>query len=331
MFTSYRFCPQIRQITQIFTRGVCNLFLFFLLPLIFIACFSGNEVMVEKTAVPPTPIQTGLLNQTLTHDGLEREYLLYVPTSYTGETAVPLLFNFHGYTSNANSQLGYADFRSMADREGFLLVYPQGERLRGGSTHWNVGGWTNGSSVDDVGFTEAMIDALAAAYSVDLGRVYSTGHSNGGYMSFLLACQLSGKITAVASVSGAMTPETFAECNPERPVPVLQIHGSADPVVPYDGASWTFSIDEVIGYWANHNECNAIPDVAYLPNSPDTTSDTALEQIGYEQCATGAAVAHIKYIDGGHEWLGTSDNAGHRNADIDTNEQIWAFLSQFEQ
>ena len=85
-----------------------------------------------------------------------------------------------------------------------------------------------GSRADDVGFTEALIAALAAEYNIDLKRVYATGHSNGGYLSFQLACQLNNKIAAIASVSGSMTPETFDNCNPERPTPILQIHGTAE-------------------------------------------------------------------------------------------------------
>ena len=109
--------------------------------------------------------------ETIKHDGLQREYILYVPESYTGNDPVPLVFNFHGYTQYADDYMLYADFRPIADTAKFILVYPQGT-LFNGLTHWNVdGNWTQGSTADDVGFTEAMIDTLTSEYNIDLSRI----------------------------------------------------------------------------------------------------------------------------------------------------------------
>ena len=109
--------------------------------------------------------------------------------------------SFHGYTSSALTHLNYAGFGSLASKESFIVVYPQGSILQStGSTHWNVGGWTNGSTTDDVDFVETMIDYLTTNFRVDPDRIYSTGMYNGGFMSYRLACELGKKIAAIASV-----------------------------------------------------------------------------------------------------------------------------------
>jgi len=142
------------------------------------------------------------INGTLEHDGLMREYILYVPANYTGTEEVPLLFNFHGYGSNASQQMFYGDFRPIADTEGFIIVHPMGTVDNTGTTHFNVGWGT--STIDDVGYTEALIDDLSSNYPIDAKRIYSTGMSNGGFMSYTLACELSDRIAAIASVTGTM-------------------------------------------------------------------------------------------------------------------------------
>ena len=105
------------------------------------------------------------LDCTFNHDGLVREYILYVPQSYTGSESVPLLFNFHGYGSSAIGQMNYGDFRVLAEEEQFILLAPQGTLLED-TSHWNVGSWTSESTVDDVGFTSALIDKIATDYVI---------------------------------------------------------------------------------------------------------------------------------------------------------------------
>jgi len=140
------------------------------------------------------------ISDSISHDGMTREYILYVPANYTGTEEVPLLFNFHGYTSNATEQMWYGDFRSIADTAGFIIIHPEGTEDGTGTTHFNVG-W-GGSTVDDVSFTEALIDSISAEYTINQDRIYSTGMSNGGFMSFKLACELSDRIAGIASVTG---------------------------------------------------------------------------------------------------------------------------------
>ena len=108
----------------------------------------------------------------ITHDNILRSYILYIPDIYSSNKAAPLIFNFHGYTSNAYDQMLYGDFREIADTAGFLVVHPQGTLDFGGSTHFNVG-W-GGSFVDDIGFTNLLLDTISNKYNINLNRVYST-------------------------------------------------------------------------------------------------------------------------------------------------------------
>jgi polyhydroxybutyrate depolymerase len=262
------------------------------------------------------------------HDGIEREYIIYIPANYTGNIPTPLVINYHGYGSTASEQMAYGDFRSIADTSGFLIVHPQGTLLDG-TTHWNVGGWTVGSTVDDVCFTEALIDSLVNMYNIDAARIYATGMSNGGFMSFLLACQLSEKIAAMGSVTGSMTPETYINSNPQHPTPILQIHATTDPVVPYNGASWTKSINEVIEYWVDFNNCNATPVITELPDL-DPGDGSTVEHIIYNEGDNGVSVEHFKVIGGGHTWPGSTFTLPGTNYDIDASFEIWKFFSKYD-
>ena len=268
------------------------------------------------------------INGSIIHDGIQRDYILYIPAIYDGGTEVPLVFNFHGFGSNANEQMWYGDFRAIADSEGFLLVHPEGTFFYG-NQHWNVGGFTIGSTVDDVGFTEALIEELAGLYTINLDKVYATGMSNGGYMSFLLACQLSEKIAAVASVTGSMTPETFDACNPQHPTPILQIHGTNDEIVPYNGASWSRSIEDVMTYWVNYNNCDEPPSTTVFPDI-DPTDGSTVEHIVYQNGDNNVTTEHMKVLGGRHTWPGSAYNFPGTNQDISASMEIWEFFSRFD-
>ena len=268
------------------------------------------------------------VNGSVMHDGLDRKYIMYIPASYTGDEPVPLLFNFHGFTSNATQQMFYGNFQPIADREGFIIVHPEGT-IFNGNTHFNVGGFTAGSTVDDVGFTEAMIDKFSDEMNIDSKRIYSTGMSNGGFMSFLLACQLSDKIAAVASVTGSMTPEIFNNCDAQHQTPVLQIHGTIDRTVPYNGAIWSKSIDEVIEYWVNFNNCETVSTQTDIPDTNPSDGSTA-EHFVYANGDAGATTEHIKITGGQHTWPGAFLNFPGTNLDFNASDEVWKFFDRYD-
>ena len=282
--------------------------------------YQNEETLAEDQTQTPT----NTFRCSMRHDSLDRVFYLYVPTSYAaGTTQAATLFSLHGYTSNALLHLSYTGFEKIANEKGFIVVYPQGSILKStGSTHWNVGGWTNTSTTDDVSFLSTIIDYLSTRYSVNLDRIYSTGMSNGGFMSYHLACNLSSKIAAVASVTGSMTPETYDTCNPVHPTPVLQIHGKLDNTVPYEGSPGMKPIKEVIAYWSQHNGCNSTPTEKPIIDS-DGDGDGGT-QSSYSGCLKNAEVT-LKLLDGmGHEWPVSSAH------DIDASLTIWNFLSQYD-
>ena len=266
------------------------------------------------------------INGSITHGGLTRTYILYVPASYSAGTPAPLVFNFHGYTSNATEQMFYGDFRPIADTAGFLLIHPMGTLDGSGQPYWNSG-W--GGTVDDIGFTSALIDSLSLTYSINQDRVFSTGMSNGGFMSYTLACELSDRIAAIASVTGAMNLNQSSTCNPSHPMPVLEIHGTSDATVAYIGASWIEATSNTLNYWATFNNC-AIPAIMTPVPNINLTDGCTAEHYIYPNGLNGVDVEHYKIIGGGHTWPGAPFTVGVTNRDIDASIKIWEFFMQYD-
>lgn len=277
----------------------------------------------------------GLFAQTtivdsIIHDNIERNYRLYVPASYDGSEAVPLVFNLHGYTSNALQQELYGDFRPIADTANFLVVHPNGTLDGTGTTFWNAFGSPT-ETVDDVGFLSALIDSLNADYNIDLNRVYTTGMSNGGFMSYKLSCVLSNRIAAMASVTGSMVTTMMSSCAPTHPVPVMEIHGTGDPTVPYLGnPSLTMEpIVDVVNYWVNFNNCNSTAVQTAVPNT-STTDGCTTDHFLYTGGDNGATVEHYRVNGGGHTWPGAPVDIGVTSHDFSASVEIWRFFSRYK-
>lgn len=258
--------------------------------------------------------------------GQYRSYRLYVPAIYTGASARPLILNLHGYTSNALQQQQYSNFMSIADTANFLMVFPNGT-YSSGQRFWNAG--ISSSLVNDIAFLSALIDSLDLTYNINLNRVYSTGMSNGGFMSHTLACELSNRITAIASVTGSIFNTQYGgNCHPNRPVPVMQIHGTNDPTVPYAGSSTMMPIDTIVKYWVTKNNCNPTPTFSNVPNTSTTDGCTA-EHYKYLNGTSGSSVELYKIIGGTHTWPGFPSGGSGTNMDINASKEIWRFFSQY--
>lgn len=257
--------------------------------------------------------------------GIYRNYRLYVPAAYNGSTAWPLVFDLHGYTSSASSEQLYSNFMPIADTAHFLVVYPNGTLLSG-QPYWNAG--ISASGVNDVQFISDLIDSLSASYNIDANSVYSCGMSNGGYMSHTLACALNHRIAAIASVTGSMFVTQRATCVPNRPVPVMQISGNADPTVPYTGSASSLSIDSVVHYWVNNDHCSASPVFNAVPDI-NTTDGCTAEHYVYNGGDLGSTVEFYKIIGGGHTWPGSVFVIGVTNEDFKASEKIWIFFRKY--
>ena len=148
-------------------------------------------------------------------------------------------------------------------------------------------------------------------------------------MSFLLACQANDRFAAVASVTGSMTPETYNNCNPQHPTPILQIHGTDDNVVPYDGAIWSKSIDDVLQYWVDYNNNDIDPTIDDIPDI-NTTDLSTVEHFVYSNGDNGTNTEHFKISGGGHTWAGSFFTIPGTNYDIDASVEIWKFFSRYD-
>ena len=261
--------------------------------------------------------------------GVVRDYRLYVPKAYSGTQAVPLLLNLHGYGSNNVEQEQYGDFRAIADTANFLVVHPNGTRDGSNNRYWNTFLPYALGGPDDVAFLGALIDSLSAKYRIKAQRVYSTGMSNGGFMSYELACQLSNRIAAIASVTGSMAASHVAACAPSRAVPVLEIHGTADGTVPYAGNAVFVPIPDLVAAWAQRNGCNPTPVITQLPDLDPNDGSTAERQV-FSGGRNGSVVEHYRIIGGGHTWPGAPVNIGVTNRDIDASKVVWRFLRRYQ-
>jgi polyhydroxybutyrate depolymerase len=262
---------------------------------------------------------------TLDHADTEREYFIHVPESDADSAPMPLVLSFHGYTSTAETNLGYTGLQPFAESEKFIVVYPQGTVLAStGETHWNSGGSDNKSGADDVGFVETLLDQLEETQNIDTDRIYAIGMSNGGMMSYLLACRLSQRIAAITSVTGSMTVDS-ATCTASRPVSVMQIHGVEDRVVPFDGNGDFPSIPKTVEFWAESNGCVGDPKES---NIADITGDGhGGVRTQYLDCSQGVQVDLIALAEVGHDW--PINVEGYRAHDVHAAGEIWQFLKQF--
>ncbi|MFT3923967.1 MAG: PHB depolymerase family esterase [Myxococcales bacterium] len=269
----------------------------------------------------------------LEHDGLARSFRVHVPPGYRADRPAALVVMLHGGGGSGRQfELNSARMDAVADRESFLSVYPDGT---GAIKTWNGGGCCGSAvseDVDDVGFVAALLDHLEQTLCIDRQRIFAAGMSNGGIMSHRLACELSDRIAAIAPVSGT---NMTASCVPKRPLAVLQIHGTADGHVPYDGgegcgpAGVAFpSVPATMEAWRLRNGCSSAKTVTFQQG--DGSCET------YGGCVFGADVTLCSITGGGHSWPGGDPPAGlvecpangPQSTTFSASEVIWSFFRQ---
>ena len=292
---------------------------------------------------PDVPLGPGDHALRLEHGGRERSYVLHVPPR-PAEPA-PLLLAFHGGGGNGPGFQRYAGLDPLADRDGWLVAYPNGtnrvfdERL----LTWNAGGccgYAQDEHVDDVGFALALVEDVARrAPGLDRARVYATGHSNGAMMAYRLAAEASERIAAIAPVAGAMSLDVFA---PRRPVPVLHIHSVDDPRALYAGGVTETAGREIrhrpveaeLARWRERDACpRAVTELEKRSRPAGKAVHTAT-LLAWEPCADGTEVRLWKLTGGGHGWPGADPVLperviGPRTDVISAAEEIWAFVGRF--
>ena len=270
-------------------------------------------------------------NGSFEFEGYTRYYKVFLPQNF--QPNMPVVFSLHGYKLNAQQQIDYTLMHDVADTAGFIVVYP--DAIYPGFNSGLIGypGLPPLPNVNDVGFISALIDTLEARYDIDTNRVYSCGLSNGGIMTYRLACELGNRFAAVASVAGVLTDITGNNCNPMRSIPVLHIHGTADGVVTYNGGlANLWSVESTLNHWIQNNNCQLPPDTVFLPDL-DPNDGCTVQKISYTNCSGTSKIIFYKVIDGGHSWPGAPSNPSWSyptNRDISANVEIWNFFKDYE-
>ena len=288
-----------------------------LLPLVLVGC--SDDGWEREACAPAKPQAIG--TATLTVSG-GRTALVHVPADYDGSEEYPLVFSWHGYGSNAADHLAYADFRPLAESEHFLIVVPQGA---GTPTRFNLEAGIVGDT-DDVAFTNELLDRVAADYCLDASRVYSSGVSNGGGMSALLACRVPERFAAIGMDALLLHPEPCATPSPA----VLGMMGNADLVVPFQGGrvnccgGWPIApAVETMRSWAEHAGCDDDGREQEVADHVDRTTWTG--------CDGDVEVQYYVIDGGGHTWPGAPDTSqlGPTNQEIDASKVMWDFFKRF--
>ncbi len=295
---------------------------------------SGSSLLSCAHATRPA-------GRSIRHDGLQREYVLYSPSlkpAHPGKR--PLLLVLHGGSGTSRGMLRLTNgrFNQLADRDGFYVVYPQGI-----DRSWNDGrpdkiSGAQRKGIDDVGFLRALIEHLAARYPIDSDRIFVTGISNGGLMSFRLGCSLPDKIRAIAPVTAQIPSALESLCRSESSVSLAVFNGTEDPLVPYNGGQITvfrqqrgavLSTDKTINVWRQKIGCS--PE-AVVTELPDVAADgTRVTRIEYSRCNNRSKVILYRIEGGGHTWPDGRQylpvrRIGRTTRDINGCDEIWGFF-----
>jgi polyhydroxybutyrate depolymerase len=272
---------------------------------------------------------------------------VHLPPGFRERGPLPVVLAFHGGGGNATGFKRYAGLDAVADRAGFVVVYPDGSgRLGRRLLTWNAGGccgYAREHQVDDVGFILAALHDLVRDLPLDATRVYATGHSNGAMMSYRLAVEAADRIAAIAPVAGMMAVSRFA---PARPVPVLHVHSVDDPRAPWVGGLGPpfpltgvrvmhEAVEAGLARWVASNGCPPEPRVAERRRrAPDGGADHTATRLVHGPCASGAEVALWRLTGAGHGWPGGPSGLGEWLIGPETDvisaaEEAWAFLARF--
>jgi polyhydroxybutyrate depolymerase len=285
-----------------------------------VAYSAGAHLLGLRGPLDAFGLPAGTESKTLEFGGRTRTYLIHPPKGYDGKTPLPLVLVLHGAVQGAANVERMSGMSAKADKENFLVAYPNGTSRSGLTPTWNAGaccGYALTNKVDDVGFLRVLIDKLEHDYTVDPKRIFVTGISNGGMMSYRLACELADRIAAIAPVEGAQD----LECRPSGPVSVLIFHGTADLLVPYKGGTTPFqigpkrtdtSVGSTVAFWVKQDGCSTTP-------KREETSQLRVDT--YSGCKGGVALYTIP--GGRHMWPGT--RLSHNN--VPATDIMWSFFA----
>lgn len=272
----------------------------------------------------------------LEHGGRKRTFQYHLPAGL--KASAPLVLALHGRLGQGKNQAELTGFDTVAERGGFIAVYPDGVERS-----WADGRGTTPADkqgVDDVGFLTALVDHFIEKFGVDRRRVYAAGMSNGAMMSYRLACERADRFAAIAPVAAQMGQKLAERCAPSRPVPVISFVGTEDPMVPFAGGPVSgdrgpvLSAVETRAKWAAFAGCEGEPKVSQEPD-PEPGDSTRVRREAHGPCREGAEVVFYVVEGGGHAWPGGTRNlrqwlVGRTTQDIDASSTAWEFFQRFQ-
>lgn len=301
-----------------------------------------NLLLEPAPAKPTTPhsfiaYQPGDYRESITVDGRSRTYLLHVPAGFRSSSRYPLVATFHGGGGSGDIIARHTGFSSVADREGFIGVFPDGI-----SHNWNDGRGTTDAEklgVDDVKFVRALLESLKTKLPIDASRIYASGLSNGGIFTERLACDMADVFAAVASDVGPIASNYVPNCKPAAPISVAAIQGDSDPLVPIQGGEegWRIHLGDggllesaanTMQFWAAKNSCPNPPAVSNLP--PQVNDGTSVTETRYSGCRNSTEVRYYIVHGMGHVWPPNPPQVLRKNnptsRNIDATETFWSFF-----
>ena len=260
---------------------------------------------------------------TFKFDGLDRSYILHKPKNFDKNS--PLVFMLHGFGSSSMNIMSYSQMNLIADQNGFMVCYPQGSRLETGQSHWNAN--LDMSSVNDIGFLSSLAKLIQKNYDVNPENTFVSGMSNGGFMSYTLACEKPDVFRAIASITGTMSGRDWQNCKPSFNIPIMQISGTEDKTVPWDGTMSTAygwggapHIVKVVDFWAEKNGCN-VDEKINFPDL-DLSDKSTVSLVKKKGSPKNNEVWFYTVNGGGHDWPGSWGNR-----DLSATEEIWKFFN----
>lgn len=303
---------------------------------------SGEPTSVPAEATTSAAEEEQLSTGFIEYGGLPRSYMIRIPRDTGGEAPLPLVVGLHGGGGRGEQictlEGGLPD---LADREGLLLLCPDAVE-----EHWNDGRQirryrAHREGIDDVGFVLALIERIHQEYVVDDRLIYIHGASNGGMMTYRMACQAPATFAAAASVIANLPVDL--SCDPSAPIPILIMNGTEDPLMPYEGGQVQFgptkmggvySTSETVAFWVDANRCQPIPEVTYLEEQAPLDG-TRVRKEAYGPCAQGAEVVLYEVIGGGHTWPGGPQYApraviGPVSREGHMGEILWEFFGRHQ-
>ena len=277
------------------------------------------------------------------HEGIEREYIIHIPKNLTEDS--PLVFIIHGFTGSAEGISAYSDMNSIAERESFIAVYPQGTKDINGNTFFNVGyEFHDDSTINDVSFIRELVSSLSQEFNLSRKKAFATGMSNGGDMSYLLACTSSDLFKAVAPVAGVLMKGLKDSCELNSPVPVFEIHGTADKISLFEGdlnneEGWGayYDLPSTIDFFAKRYQLTNKSVNQIISKESGADYDIFFERHWSDDLEEEVWMYRIE--DGRHVWPGIKFNwwdnplawfyFGSGNEDINASEEVWAFFKKY--